>query len=93
MRSATFGRIDVLINMASIYRSTPLATVTVEYWDTDLNVNLRSAFLCAQAAIPHMRRAGGGRIVNFADWVAAQRPAALSRLHALLRRQDRRRRR
>ena len=60
--AATFGRIDVLINMASIYRSTPLATVTVEYWDTDLNVNLRSAFLCAQAAIPHMRRAGGGRI-------------------------------
>jgi NAD(P)-dependent dehydrogenase (short-subunit alcohol dehydrogenase family) len=69
--AATFGRIDVLINMASIYRSTPLARVTVEYWDTDLNVNLRSAFLCAQAAIPHMRRAGGGRIVNFADWLAA----------------------
>jgi len=67
---ATFGRVDVLINMASIYRSTPLATVTVEYWDTDLNVNLRSAFLCAQAAIPHMRQAGGGRIVNFADWLA-----------------------
>jgi NAD(P)-dependent dehydrogenase (short-subunit alcohol dehydrogenase family) len=69
--AATFGRVDVLINMASIYRSTPLSTVTVEYWDTDLNVNLRSAFLCAQAAIPHMRRAGGGRIVNFADWLAA----------------------
>jgi NAD(P)-dependent dehydrogenase (short-subunit alcohol dehydrogenase family) len=67
---ATFGRIDILINMASIYRSTPLSTMTVEYWDTDLDVNLRSAFLCAQAAIPHMRRAGGGRIVNFADWLA-----------------------
>src|SRR5436190_1929251 len=67
---ASFGRVDVLINMASIYRSTPLAAVTVEYWDTDLNVNLRSAFLCGQAAIPHMRRAGGGRIVNFADWLA-----------------------
>ena len=67
---ATFGRLDVLINMASIYRSTPLSAVTVEYWDTDLNVNLRSAFLCSQAAIPHMRRAGGGRIVNFADWLA-----------------------
>ena len=56
---ASFGRIDVLINMASIYRSTPLSKVTVEYWDTDLNVNLRSAFLCSQAAIPHMRRVGG----------------------------------
>jgi NAD(P)-dependent dehydrogenase (short-subunit alcohol dehydrogenase family) len=67
---ATFGRIDVLVNMASVYRSTPLASVTVEYWDTDLDVNLRSAFLCAHAAIPYMRTAGGGRIVNFADWLA-----------------------
>jgi NAD(P)-dependent dehydrogenase (short-subunit alcohol dehydrogenase family) len=67
---ATFGRVDVLVNMASIYRSTPLESVTPEYWDTDLNVNLRSAFLCAHAALPHMRATGGGRIVNFADWLA-----------------------
>jgi NAD(P)-dependent dehydrogenase (short-subunit alcohol dehydrogenase family) len=66
----TFGRVDVLINMASIYRSTALEEVTVEYWDTDIDVNLRSAFLCAQAALPHMRASGGGRIVNFADWLA-----------------------
>ena len=67
---ATFGRIDVLVNMASIYRSTPLEALTVEYWDTDIDVNLRSAFLCAHAALPHMRAGGGGRIVNFADWLA-----------------------
>jgi NAD(P)-dependent dehydrogenase (short-subunit alcohol dehydrogenase family) len=67
---ATFGRIDVLVNMASIYRSRPLEDVTVEYWDTDIDVNLRSAFLCAHAALPHMRATGGGRIVNFADWLA-----------------------
>jgi NAD(P)-dependent dehydrogenase (short-subunit alcohol dehydrogenase family) len=67
---ATFGRVDILVNMASIYRSTPLEAVTPEYWATDLDVNLRSAFLCAHAAIPHMRKAGGGRIVNFADWLA-----------------------
>jgi NAD(P)-dependent dehydrogenase (short-subunit alcohol dehydrogenase family) len=67
---STFGRIDVLVNMASIYRSKPLDDVTVDYWDADINVNLRSAFLCAQAAIPHMRRVRGGRIVNFADWLA-----------------------
>ncbi len=66
----TFGRIDVLVNMASIYRSTPLEAITVEYWDTDIDVNLRSAFLCAHAAMPHMRAGGGGRIVNFADWLA-----------------------
>ena len=66
----TFGKVDILVNMASIYRSTPLEEVTPEYWAADLDVNLRSAFLCAHAAIPHMRTAGGGRIVNFADWLA-----------------------
>ena len=66
---AAFGRVDVLINMASIYRSKALQEVSVDYWTTDLDVNLRSAFLCAHAAIPHMRTAGGGRIVNFADWL------------------------
>jgi NAD(P)-dependent dehydrogenase (short-subunit alcohol dehydrogenase family) len=66
---ATFGRVDVLVNMASIYRSKPLADVSVDYWSTDLDVNLRSAFLCTHAAIPHMRSAGGGRVVNFADWL------------------------
>ena len=66
---ATFGRVDVLINMASIYGSKRLQDVTVDYWTTDLDVNLRSAFLCAHAAIPLMRGVGGGRIVNFADWL------------------------
>jgi len=66
---ATFGRADVLVNMASIYRSKPLSEVSADYWDMDLDVNLRSAFLCSRAAIPHMRSAGGGRIVNFADWL------------------------
>lgn len=65
-----FGRVDVLVNMASIYRSKPLADVTVDYWDADLNVNTRSAFLCTHAALPHMRSVGGGRVVNFADWLA-----------------------
>ena len=66
----TFGKVDILVNMASIYRSKPLEEVTPDYWAADLDVNLRSAFLCAHAAIPHMRTAGGGRIVNFADWLA-----------------------
>ena len=67
---ATFGRVDVLVNMASIYRSKPLQDVMVDDWTIDLDVNLRSAFLCSHAAIPHMRNAGGGRIVNFADWLS-----------------------
>jgi NAD(P)-dependent dehydrogenase (short-subunit alcohol dehydrogenase family) len=67
---ATFGRVDVLVNMASIYRSKPLQDLSADDWATDLDINLRSAFLCAHAAIPHMREGGGGRIVNFADWLA-----------------------
>jgi NAD(P)-dependent dehydrogenase (short-subunit alcohol dehydrogenase family) len=66
----TFGKVDVLVNMASIYRPTALDAITPASWAADLDVNLRSAFLCAHAAIPHMRAAGGGRIVNFADWLA-----------------------
>jgi NAD(P)-dependent dehydrogenase (short-subunit alcohol dehydrogenase family) len=65
-----FGRIDALVNMASVYGSTPFDDLTEAYWDRDLNINLKSAFLCAKAAIPVMRDTGGGRIVNFADWLA-----------------------
>jgi NAD(P)-dependent dehydrogenase (short-subunit alcohol dehydrogenase family) len=71
-----FGRIDVLVNMASVYGSTPFDELTEAAWDRDVNINLKAAFLCAQAALPSMRAAGGGRIVNFADWLARSgRPA------------------
>ena len=33
-------------------------------------VDLRAAYLCSRAAVPHLRRAGGGRIINFSDWLA-----------------------
>ena len=62
------GRIDVLVNMASVYRSKPFDELTVKDWDASLEVDLRAAFLCARAAAPHMRRLRGGRIINFADW-------------------------
>jgi 3-oxoacyl-[acyl-carrier protein] reductase len=65
-----FGRVDALVNMASVYGSKPLEQLTEADFDRDLAVNLKSAFLCAQAAIPLMKRSGGGRIVNFADWLA-----------------------
>jgi len=71
-----FGRIDALLNMASVYGSTPFDELTEAGWDRDLTINLKSAFLCAQAAVPVMRATGGGRIVNFADWLARSgRPA------------------
>jgi NAD(P)-dependent dehydrogenase (short-subunit alcohol dehydrogenase family) len=64
------GRLDVLVNMASSYVHTPIAELTAERWDAALAVDLRATFLCALAAVPHMRAAGGGRIVNFSDWTA-----------------------
>ena len=65
------GRLDVLLNMASVYSQIPLADVDENNWNAVVDIDLRAAFLCARAAIPHMRRAGGGRIVNFSDWIAA----------------------
>jgi len=65
-----FGRIDVLVNMASVYRARPLDEISVGDWDTQFAVDLRAAWLCSRAAIPHMRRFRGGRIINFSDWVA-----------------------
>jgi 3-oxoacyl-[acyl-carrier protein] reductase len=68
---AEFGRVDVLVNMASIYRSKPFGETTEQDWDANMDVNLKSAFLCAQAVAPVMKSNGGGRIINFADWIAA----------------------
>jgi NAD(P)-dependent dehydrogenase (short-subunit alcohol dehydrogenase family) len=65
-----FGRIDILINMASVYVQRSFDALTAKDWDASLNVDLRAAFLCGHAAAPHMRAQGGGRIINFSDWVA-----------------------
>jgi NAD(P)-dependent dehydrogenase (short-subunit alcohol dehydrogenase family) len=66
----TFGRLDILINMASVYVHRPFAELNVAAWDAVMNVDVRAAFLCAHAAAPHMRARGGGRIINFSDWIA-----------------------
>ena len=65
------GRLDVLINMASVYSAVPFEQLDERRWDAAIDVDLKAAFLCAIAAVPHFRAAGGGRIINFADWVAA----------------------
>ena len=66
----TFGRLDILINMASVYRERKFEELTVAEWNANIDVDLRATFICSKAAVPHMRRQGGGRIVNFSDWLA-----------------------
>jgi len=66
----SLGGLDILINMASVYANRPFADLTAADWNATIDVDLRAAFLCAHAAAPHMRARGGGRIVNFGDWLA-----------------------
>jgi NAD(P)-dependent dehydrogenase (short-subunit alcohol dehydrogenase family) len=64
------GRLDILINMASVYMRKDFDQLTAADWNASIDVDLRGAFLCAHAAVPQMRKQGGGRIINFSDWVA-----------------------
>ena len=68
--AASLGRLDVLVNMASVYTTVPFDDTDEAHWDAVVDVDLKAAFLCAHAAVPHLRAAGGGRIINFSDWVA-----------------------
>jgi NAD(P)-dependent dehydrogenase (short-subunit alcohol dehydrogenase family) len=67
---AALGRLDVLVNMASVYREKAFDELTEHDWEAPLAVDLGASYFCARAAVPHMRRLGGGRIINFSDWVA-----------------------
>lgn len=67
---AELGRLDILVNMASVYRPRPFDEIDLDDWENQMAVDLRAAWLCARAAVPHMRRVRGGRIVNISDWVA-----------------------
>ncbi len=60
----TFGGIDVLVNNAGIQRYSTVTETSEEEWDLVMNVNLKSAFLCAKHAIPPMQKQGGGVVVN-----------------------------
>jgi NAD(P)-dependent dehydrogenase (short-subunit alcohol dehydrogenase family) len=68
--AAALGRLDILINMASVYTEVPFDDTDDARWDAVIDIDLKASFLCARAAAPHMRAAGGGRIINFSDWIA-----------------------
>ena len=62
-----FGKLDVLVNNAGIGGAGRLEDTTVEEWDRVMEVNAKGVFLGTKAAIPAMRRAGGGSIVNISS--------------------------
>jgi NAD(P)-dependent dehydrogenase (short-subunit alcohol dehydrogenase family) len=59
------GGLDVLVNSAALFYRTPLATATRAQWNELIDLNLRAAFFCTQAAVARMRE--GGHIVNVSD--------------------------
>ena len=75
---AEYGRIDILINNAALLQGisrVPVDQITDAEWDDIQRVNVTGAFYCVRAVVPHMRKAGWGRIINMSsDTVLAPPP-------------------
>ncbi len=69
----TFGRVDILVNLAGgLTKYGPSAELSLADWESEVNNNLRTTFLCTRAVWPVMQRQGGGRILNFSRAGGAQ---------------------
>jgi len=71
-----FGSIDILVNNAGIWRGSPVEEISDGEWNEMLGVNLTGSFNMIRAAVPHMKAAGAGRIINISS-TAGQRGEAL----------------
>jgi pteridine reductase len=65
---AAFGRIDVLINSASIFVRKSLEEISERDWDANLDTNLKAPFFLSKLASLSMRQNGAGKIINLGDW-------------------------
>ena len=65
-----FGRLDILVNNAGKAIRKPPEAYTLAEWHDVVDVNLTSAFVCAQAAYPHMVKSGGGKIISIASMLS-----------------------
>ncbi len=62
-----FGRLDILVNNAGVFFAARFEELTEKQWDRIMNANLKSQFLCSQAAAPLMKKQGRGRIINLSS--------------------------
>jgi 3-oxoacyl-[acyl-carrier protein] reductase len=76
-----FGGLDLLVNNAAIRAETPFGEIKAEDWRRVISIVLDGAFLCAQACLPHMIRAGGGSVVNIGGMSAHK--GAAGRAHVV----------
>ena len=72
---AEFGGLDILVNNAGVGHFAPAAELPVERWQQMIETNLSGAFYCCREAIPHLRRRGGGWIINIGS-LASKNPIA-----------------
>lgn len=83
-----FGSVDVLVNNAGIQHVAPVDEFPTEKWDAIIAINLTSAFHTTAAAIPLMKKAGGGRIINVASAhglvASAYKSAYVSAKHGIM---------
>ena len=73
---AQFGGLDALVNIAGTFRWETLEKGSVDTWDLLYRVNLRSAVSTSHAALPHLTKQGGGRIINIGAGAAATKASA-----------------
>ncbi len=65
-----FGKLDILINNAGIFRTASIEETTLDDWDSQMDINAKGVFLGTKAAVAAMKRAGGGSIVNISSLAA-----------------------
>ena len=73
--AARFGGLDILVNNAGVGVFTGVASMTLDQWNDVIDTNLTGVFNACQAALPHLRRRGGGFIINISS-LAGKNPFA-----------------
>ncbi len=64
---SSFGKLDILVNNAAIWRGGHVEDTSSSQWDSVLDINAKGVFLGTKLAIPEMRKAGGGSIINISS--------------------------